>query len=371
MPSVKCDVCGAQMMKNGFTRAGRQRWRCGHCGASRVCRLDTSARALALFVNWILDKASQKELGMPARTFRSKTSRFWELWPILPACDEIHRAVYMDGIWLARGCVVLIACTDAHVIGCHLARSENSRDWGYLMQRIAAPDMLVCDGGGGIAKAMRAIWPKTKMQRCLFHVFCQVRRYTTTRPKTQAGVELYGLAKELMHLDDAAAAAQWMARFQRWCTRHEQFLRERSETDRRRFKHERLRKARRSLIALCRSNTLFTYLDEEIGHGQALPRTSNRIENVNGRIRRMLSFHRGMNIDHRIKAVFWFCYMQSEAPVGFAEMLKTFPRDEDIRRWQLNAAQRRQEDGAAPALWGQGVAWEELHSASPYPFGAE
>ena len=31
---------------------------------------------------------------------------------------------------------------------------------------------------------------------------------------------------------------------------------------------------------------------------------SNKIENLNGRIGRMLSMHRGMGIDHRVKAVF-------------------------------------------------------------------
>lgn len=368
----KCGICGAKMMKNGFTSAGAQRWRCPLCGSSSTRRNDTSSRALRAFVGWLLGKLSQSELGLPARTFREKTSKFWKLWPILPVCDEIHHVVYMDGIWLSRGkAVLLIACTDSHVIGCHLAKTENSRDWGCLMQRIAPPDVLVCDGAGGIGRAMRAVWPKTRMQRCVFHVFNQVKRCTTTRPKTQAGVDLYAIAKGLMHVTTSTEAACWMARFQKWCLDYDEFLKERSEADRRRYKHERLRKARRALISLCKAGTLFTYLDGDLGAVGPIPSMSNRIESLNGRIRRMLSLHRGMNIDHRIKAVFWLCYMESEAPISFAQMLKEFPTDEDIKKWRLEAAGRTGDNGGVPARWGEGIVWSEFHSLTPYPYGTD
>lgn len=211
----KCGICRSKMVKNGTTSAGRQRWRCLSCGSSSIKRNDTRSRYLKAFVGWLLGKHSQSELGMAARTFRDKTAAFWSLWPIIPICDEIHHVVYMDGIWLTRKCIVLIACTDDRVIGCHLAQSENSKDWACLMARIAPPDVLVCDGGGGIEKARCAVWPNTHLQRCTFHAFCQVKRCTTTRPKTQAGVDLYAIAKDLMHIASNQEAAEWMARFHR------------------------------------------------------------------------------------------------------------------------------------------------------------
>ncbi len=360
------------MSKNGFTKAGRQRWRCTLCGGSSVRRNDTTARWLKVFVGWLLGKLAQSELGMAARTFRDKTSTFWSLWPILPICDEVHHVIYMDGIWLARNkAVILVALAERHVVGCHLAKSENSKDWGCLMQRIAAPDVLVCDGAGGIRKAMRAFWPNTRMQRCTFHVFCQIKRCTTARPKTQAGVDLYAIAKDLMHIETNTEAAIWMARFQKWCTDYEEFLKERSETDHRKHKHEKLRKARRVLTELCNSGTLFTYLDEDVLAGGSVPSTSNKIENLNGRIRRMLSAHRGMNIDHRVKAVFWFCYMESEEPVSYARMAKEFPTDEDITRWRRQAARQLGDGSGSPARWGEGLVWSEFHNSTPYPFAMD
>lgn len=353
------------MKKNGKTKAGTQRWRCKSCGSSAVVKNNTSSRWLKAFVSWLLGKLSQAELNGSARTFRERTHPFWKIWPIIPLCDEVHHVVYMDGIWLSRKCVILIACTDTYVIGCHLARTENSKDWGCLMARIAAPDVLVCDGSGGIEKARRLAWPKTRVQRCVFHVFNQVKRCTTTRPKTQAGVDLYALAKDLMHISTSLMAAEWLVRFQRWCKTYEEFLKERGE-DGRRFKHERLRKARKALVALCNAGTLFTYLDDKLTEEGSVPATSNRIENLNGRIRRILANHRGMSIDHRIKAVFWFCYMNSEGEKRFAEMLSTLPNDEKIREWRMQAAKESRDDTGIPARWGEGLVWSEFHRTTPY-----
>lgn len=226
---------------------------------------------------------------MSARTFRHLTSRFWKLWPILPVCDEVHHVVFADGLWIGRKAVLLIACTDDYVIGCHLARSENSKDWGCLMSRIAPPDVLVCDGGGGIEKARRQHWANTRVQRCVFHAFEQVKRCTTTRPRLQAGVELYGIAKDLLHVGDQDGAASWLAGFSEWCSRWDGFLQERAMLEGRlQYKHERLRRAKRSLEKLCREGTLFTFLEDDLVSKGPVPATNNRIESNNARIRDVL-----------------------------------------------------------------------------------
>lgn len=196
-----------------------------------------------------------------------------------PVCDEVHHVVEVDGLWLGRDVVIMIACTEKHVIGWHLARSENAQAWAALMARIAPPDVVITDGGKGFEKARRAVWPNTRVQRCVFHAFCQVKRQTTTRPRLQAGVELYGIAKKLMRIGSLNEAAEWLAGFSNWCTAWEGFLKEKEVVDGRiRYKHERLRTARGGLLKLCRAGTLFTYLDEGLLEGGPVPATTNRIE---------------------------------------------------------------------------------------------
>ena len=156
--------------------------------------------------------------------------------------------------------------------------------------------MVVADGGSGFAAAVAEGWPQTRVQRCTFHAFCQVRRYTTSRPRLQAGIELYGLACELLHVEDLRQAERWLERLLDWCRFWSDFLEERSVVDgRMSFTHERLRKARRSLVTLLNSGTLFTYLDPQLTAEDPLPATNNRIEGaVNARIREMLRNHRGL-----------------------------------------------------------------------------
>lgn len=131
------------------------------------------------------------------------------------------------------------------------------------MARMAPPEVVVTDGGSGFQKARRQLWPTTRVQRCTFHAFEQVRRYTTTRPRTQAGVDLYALAKRLLRVEDSEHAAAWVAAFATWCSDYDEFLKEETTNDEGRsfLAHERLVKARNSLAALVRQQTLFTYVD--------------------------------------------------------------------------------------------------------------
>lgn len=46
-------------------------------------------------------------------------------------------------------------------------------------------------------------------------------------------------------------------------------------------------------------------------------------------VREMLRNHRGLSELRRIKAVFWWCYMHTEAPLESAEMLESMPRNKD------------------------------------------
>ncbi len=112
-----------------------------------------------------------------------------------PKVEESKDVVFVDGIYLARKACILICCDTKYVLGWYVCRYENARAWEALMNRIATPTVVVSDGGTGFQKALKKAWPKVKLQRCTFHAFCQVKRYTTTRSKTIAGIELYTLAK--------------------------------------------------------------------------------------------------------------------------------------------------------------------------------
>ena len=108
-----------------------------------------------------------------------------------------------------------------------------------------------------------------------------LQKELTTTPKTLAAMELYILAKDLLHLKNKVEAEKWVHRFIDWMERYQAFLNQMTvdENGQRRPTHERLVKARNSLIRLIRDGTLFTYLDEELLHTiEKIPSTNNQIE---------------------------------------------------------------------------------------------
>ena len=368
MAAPHCPVCCKKMAKNGTTSAGRTRWRCTSCGASTTRKIDNAAKLLSAFLAWLLTRSRQSDMPGGGRTFRRKTARFWEIWPMPPKIEAARRVVFVDGIHLGRKAVVLIASDEGHALGWHLCRSENSRAWAALMSRVAAPEVVVSDGGDGFAKALGATWPEARHQRCVFHAFSQVRRYTTTRPKTPAGVELYGLAKALLSVTTLREADGWVQALMAWSERWDSFLAETSvdESGKTRLTHERLVKARRSLVRLVNAGTLFTYLDPTLTSSGPIPSTNNSIEGgVNARLRAMLRDHRGLSVGRRLKAVFWWCYMHSPSPLPAAEILRVMPTDESIAAIYGRLSERERLEGTIPR-WGDAIVWSELHHSEPY-----
>lgn len=253
-------VCSSKMVKNGKTKAGTQRYRCLECGSSQSRRYDLQARELKLFLDWLLGKQLQRDMQGQGRSFRRKTAKFWDIWPIPPLVDEIHRVIYIDGIYISRKTVILIATTDEYVLSWHLAESENTVAYMALLRRIAPPDMVVADGGSGFQTALKHVWTTTLYQRCLFHMYTLVKRYLTSRPRLQAGRELLGLTYELMHIGDLEQARLWFERLCQWSEFWQDFLKEKSLIDGKyQFTHIRLRKAQRAIFSAFRKGSLFPY----------------------------------------------------------------------------------------------------------------
>lgn len=118
--------------------------------------------------------------------------------------------MFLDGIWLRKKAVVLIAVADGHVIGWHLAQTKCTASWATLMARIPAPAIAVSDGSPGFAKAASVMRPRTHVQRRAFHVANQVKRCTTLKPKLEAGIELSGIANKLKGAKDIDSATAWL-----------------------------------------------------------------------------------------------------------------------------------------------------------------
>lgn len=370
MKHVICPVCNSICVKNGRNRSGSQRWLCKACGITITPQIDNGAKQLRIFLDWLFSKDSQRTMPGEGRSFRRHTARFWEIWPLPPKVEEKRDVVYVDGIYLGRKACILICCDDEYVLGWYLCRYEHSQAYATLLSRIAAPLVVVSDGGTGFKKAVKKVWPHTKVQRCVFHAFCQVKRYVTSKPNSAAGIELYALSKDLLSIKTSTAAEEWIDRFVEWMAKYNRFLSQMTydENGHGRPTHERLIKAQRSLERLLRDGTLFTYLDPKLRKKiPDIPSTNNQIEgSINSRLREMLREHRGLSIERRIKAVFWWCYMHSPKPLSVSEILSSMPTDKSIAEIYKRLTLAEKLSGTIPN-WGDAIAWSELHRSGEYP----
>ena len=144
------------------------------------------------------------------------------------------------------------------------------------------------------------------------------------------------------------------------------FLREMTidEFGNKRSTHERLLKAESSLWRLIRQQTLFTFLEcIDI----TVPTTNNRIEGgVNAQLRSMLRSHRGLSLERRLKAVYWWCYMHSPRPLSISDILNCMPTDESIAAIYKRLSNYCQIDRSIPQ-WGDAPVWNELHMSTDFP----
>lgn len=325
-----CLVCGATLVKNGKTAAGTQRWRCPNCGASSIRkRVDVTRRhQLVTFLTWLIGKASQAEIdGRTGRSFRHATSWCWSVEPRLGPVETFHHQVLIDGIWIGSWCLLIAVTEKLEVLAWQWSGGESTAAWTALLERIPAPAVVVCDGGTGIASAVRRTWPETKIQRCMFHVQMNVRRYLTLNPRSDAGRRLRKLSLALSRVRDADDAIAWHLKLEAWWQAYGHLTKERTYDGRKWwFTHDRLRKAWQLLSRLARDGHLFTYID----YGNA--RTTSPLEGgINNGIRHVLRTHRGMTEAHMKRAAEWFLTLH-EIPIERAHELitATQPVNEDL-----------------------------------------
>lgn len=291
-------------------------------------RIDVTRRAqLTSFIDWLLSPVSQRHHGGgTGRSFRATTGWCWNIEVPQPTVTgEVYPTVMLDGTYLQGWCL-LIAFSGQHVLGWQWCDRESKAAWGALLQRLPAPEMVVIDGGRGIAAALAEHWPDTLVQRCYFHIFQTVTRYLTMNPRLEPGKQLRALTKALMKVEDLDQARAWIIAYAAWETRWDEFLKHRSypSTHRERprwigehqqwwYTHRELRKSRGLFRGLLNREELFTWLATD--PAEPRPRTTSPLEGgPNKAVKDLLRHHRGLPEDHARRGIEWLLNNWAEFP---------------------------------------------------------
>lgn len=346
----KCAVCNTTLVKNGKHPSGTQRWRCPRCGASSTKKRPDlrHKHQLRSFLSWLLGKHSQTDQGGPsaARQFRRNTGWCWDVEPRLGPVTTTHHSILVDGIYIGSWCLLIAVTESLQVLAWQWCARESAAAWGALLTQIPAPVVVVCDGGAGIAAALRQEWPTTNVQRCIFHIRMNLRRHLTLHPRTDAGKHLAQIGRALSDVMTVEDAIEWQKLLDVWWQAYGQLTRERTRyrDGSWGYTHDRLRKAWNLLHSLNRKRVLFTYLE----HGNG--RTTSPLEGgINNSIRTVLRNHRGMSEAHMKRAAEWFLTLH-EIPLERAHELIT---EQAIARPKDGAVAGVEHD--EPVLYGTGL----------------
>lgn len=158
-----------------------------------------------------------------------------------------------------------------------------------LKERGLKPLFVTMDGHRHVMRAVKEIWPQTKIQRCLFHIKREGMRWLRTYPKTVAGQELRGLLAQVCSISSIKERDDFINSYNRWKLKHRRFVRSLPGTD---VAFKDLKKTM-ALIDHALPD-MFHYLNEP-----NVPATTNTLEGYFSRLKGHYRKHRGLSSKHK------------------------------------------------------------------------
>lgn len=163
------------------------------------------------------------------------------------------------------------------------------------------PLAITMDGEISTIRAIREIWPQTKIQRCLYHIQREGMRWLRSFPKTQAAQELRTILSVLASIKIAKERDIFLELFHSWINAHYLSIKALPNTT---VAFKDLKRTA-SLIKNALPD-MFHYLNDP-----NIPSTSNALEGFYSRLKSDYRRHRGLSTCHRISYLNWYCYFKN------------------------------------------------------------
>lgn len=163
------------------------------------------------------------------------------------------------------------------------------------------PRYIVMDGERSVMRAITMVWPKTIIQRCLYHIQREGMRWLRTYPKTAAGRELRALLCTLCSIKSVKERYDFIRSYKYWVNKYKAFVKSLLITN------IAFKDLKRTMVLI--NNALpdmFHYLKEP-----HIPATTNTIESFYSRLKADYRRHRGLTQKNKIYYLKWYCFFKS------------------------------------------------------------
>lgn len=271
---------------------------------------------------YLLDGWTLKQLALKTnqhgRTVQEKLYRVLNQEPLTQLSTSTGILV-IDATWNhQRWCLIIYRDVAGQVLHSQFSAGEQylviKQDLEFLKQEGYEPSVIISDGRASIIKAAKEVYPNVPLQRCLFHIVHQAKKWLTRNPKTAAAQSLKVLTSSLMSIHSFEMAKAWNDAFDVWQLGYIDKVKERSypsdpTTSNKKwwYTHRNLRRTW-TLLKNAQPN-IWTFLRHP-----NCPRTTNALEGgINAPLKDMIRRHRGWSLHTQKQAIKWYFFFRNQS----------------------------------------------------------
>ena len=170
-----------------------------------------------------------------------------------------------------------------------------------LKQQGLNPQFITTDGQQSVLRAMQLVWPEVKLQRCLYHIQHEGMRWLRSYPKTEVGKDLRTILSKLSRIKTIQERDHFIRNYEEWLKKYQGLVLSLPRTT------VAYKDLQRTIVLI--NNALpdmFYYLEDPNIHS-----TTNALEGFHSRLKADYQRHRGLNKEHRISFLNWYCYFKN------------------------------------------------------------
>lgn len=161
---------------------------------------------------------------------------------------------------------------------------------------------ITVDGHRFVMAALKTVWPRITLQRCLFHIQRQGLSWIRTKPKTTAGQQIQALLKGITQIRTLSDKHAFEYAYRMWHEQHRDFVRSLPWND------VRSKDLKRTMGLLNNARPdMFHYLKDK-----KIRPTTNALEGFYSQLKRDFQRHRGLSAKHKISYLRWYCYFKQQ-----------------------------------------------------------
>jgi hypothetical protein len=277
------------------------------------------------FKKWVSDKRNLDDLSQDSGYSVSTLKRYFHgclsNYPRLNVFPSERVNLLIDGTYFKRN-LCLIVYRDNTIKFTQLYRltdgewyDEMKEDLENLVKLGVDIESITCDGHKSLLKAIKKVCKTVTVQRCIIHIQRMCRIWLSTKPKSEAGIELRRIVSKLHLVNDIEEKWYWIVSLIKWYEKHEDFVNAKSynqETGRFWYTHKMVR---RSFTMIRKAlPDMFHYLDNP-----RIPKSTNGLESFFGHLKANLNVHRGLSKEHRKSFIRWYLYFRNSSSSRFSE----------------------------------------------------